>query len=197
MAKYESPDIGDRVVQAEAVVALALEAFEGQNWPPLVELTDADSILALKSQYLTMKRAMKSPFPSAPEEIESSEFDESFKEFLRQRRHFGELAGITSMAEAEALDDEGFLTRWAQARNPEYLVNGVEPWHRDHVLQRRVVVGSVAILPDAAAVVVRARDSVGLSALACYQLIAVLGDNTGEWRLDAASGWLGLADMYA
>ena len=194
--RHESPGIGDRVVEAEAVVAEALAAFEGQRWPRLVELTDADSVVALKSQYLHLKRSNIGPYPTDPAEIDATELGEEFKEFLRSRRQFGELAGITSIEQAEALDCGEFLTRWAQARNGEYLVDGAEPWHREQILQRREVVGSVAILPDTVAVLVRTLDSVGLSALACYELIAVLGDGAGEWRLDAANGWLGLADTY-
>lgn len=194
--RYQSPDIGDRVVEAEAVVAEALQAFEGQNWRRLVELTEADSIVALKSQYLVTKRTGTNPFPMDAVEIEASDLEESFKEFLRNRRQFGELAGITTIEQVEALESDEFLTRWAQARHGEYLVDGVSPWHKNHVLQPRAVVGSVAILPDTVAVLVRKTNTAALSTLACHDLIAVLGDNTGDWRLDAASAWLGLADMY-
>ncbi|QJR34702.1 hypothetical protein [Gemmatimonas groenlandica] len=191
------PDIGDRVPRAEAVVAAALDAFEKQDWPRLIALTDAGSLVTLKSRYLAMKRielGREPPFGAT--EMELGEVPSELEEWWRNRRQFGELAGITEIEHAEALDDTEFLLRWAQARHPQYLVDGVSPWHpRDHV-ERRSVVGSVALLPDTVAVVVRAAETHPLTTLAALSMIAVLGDNTGDWALDASSGWLGLADSY-
>lgn len=191
------PDIGDRVPSAEAVVAAALTAFEAQDWLPLIALTDEGSLVTLKAQYLNSRRTSLSQPPIFDTaEFASDDMPEELAEWARNRREFGELAGITTLEQAEALSDAEFLVRWAQARNPEYLVDGVSPWHPGHSLQRRAVVGSVAVLPDTVAVVVRMTETHALSTLATHSMIAVLGDNTGGWTLDASSGWLGLADIY-
>lgn len=191
------PDIGDRVPTAEAVVAAALTAFEEQHWLTLIALTDAGSLVTLKTQYLNAKRTSLSRpplFDAAA--LASDDMPEELAEWARNRREFGELAGITTLEQAEALSDAEFLVRWAQARNPEYLFDGGSPWHPGHSLQRRAVVGSVAVLPDTVAVVVRMTESHALNTLGTHSMIAVLGDNTGGWTLDASSGWLGLADIY-
>lgn len=190
------PDSGDRVPAAEAVVAEALAAFEAQDWSRLVELTDAGSVGTLRMQYLDGKRTEGTPAQfAAAEELLGCEVPESVKEAARGPLRFGELAGITTLEQAEALTEAEFLVRWAQARHPHYLVDGIAPWNNAY-LERRAPIGSVAFLPDTVAVVVRATHLVALNTLAGLSMIAVIGDNQGGWALDASSGWLGLADIY-
>jgi hypothetical protein len=192
------PNIGDRVPRAEAVVAAALQAFEAQDWLRLIELTDAGSLETLKAQYLASKRrALTEQALFDASELTTGDITEALADWAHNRRQFGELAGITEIEQAEALNDTDFLMRWAQARHPHYLVDGVSPWHPRDYLERRAVVGSVALLPDTVAVVVRATESCALNTLGTTSMIAVLGDNIGGWALDASSGWLGLADLYA
>ena len=191
------PEVGDRVPAAETVVAAALHAFESQEWDRLVELTDAGSLETLRTRYLEMRRKMP-PFPKLdlgdmykPEFREEAE--QEFRAHLENRRDFGELAGVLSLADAQALDAAEFLRRWAQARHPEYLFDGRTPWYHKGKLKRRVVVGSIATLPDTVGVMVREADSV--IEVHAHEFIAVLGDNRGGWTLDAESGWLGMGDM--
>ncbi len=54
----------------------------------------------------------------------------------------------------------------------------------------------MALLPDTVAVIVRMTDTHPMNTLAAHAMIAVLRDNRGGWSLDAANGWLGLADFY-
>lgn len=190
------PEVGDRVPAAEAVVAEALQAFEAQNWSRLVALTDADSLVSLRANYLIRKREMERLRADTMPAVSADELPPAFAAYLANRKTFGELAGIRSFEEVESLGTHEFLVRWAQARHPEYLVDGEAPWNADGFLSRRITIGSVAILPDTAAVVVRATGSVALNALATLSMIAVLGDNRGAWYLDAETGWLGLADWY-
>jgi hypothetical protein len=190
------PEVGDRVPAAEAVVAEALQAFEAQKWSRLIALTDADSLASLQTNYLIRKREMERLRAESMPDVSLHELPPAFAEYLANRKTFGELAGIRSFEEVEALGTHEFLIRWAQARHPEYLVDGEASWNTDTLPIRRVTVGSVAILPDTAAVVVRATGSVAINALATLSMIAVLGDNRGGWYLDAATGWLGLTDWY-
>jgi hypothetical protein len=105
---------------------------------------------------------------------------------------FHELAGVSTLEEAEALGVVDFMVRWAQARHDGYLTaHGVGA---TGFARERVVVGSVAILPDTVAVLVRTVNVASLQPLATLGLVAVLGDGRGEWRLDAQNAWLGLAD---
>jgi hypothetical protein len=69
-----------------------------------------------------------------------------------------------------------------------YLVDGAAPWNAAHEMVRRVAVGSVALLPDTVAVIVRMTDTHPLNTLRAHAMIAVLGENRG--------GWLGLADWF-
>jgi hypothetical protein len=192
------PVIGERVPQAEAVVAAALHAFEAQDWRRLITLTDPGSIETLKTGYLAGKRvAMRQPPMFDLADFASGEIPEELRQWALTRRQFGELAGITTLDQVEALDHAEFLVRWAQARHPHYLVDGVSPWHPGHVLNRREVMGSVAVLPDTVAVLVRATEVHAINTLGGLSLVAVLGDNAGGWSLDASSAWLGLVDAYA
>src|SRR4029434_7589760 len=96
------------------------------------------------------------------------------------------------LEEAEALGTTEFMVRWARARHEFYLVGrgaGGTGHTRD-----RVVIGSVAILPDTVAVVVRSVNVTSPQPLGPIGMIAVLGDGRGEWRLDARHMWLGFAD---
>jgi hypothetical protein len=179
----------------------------------------------LKTQYLQMKRWRRELDAKQAQAMDEQQWDfsdvkpelreEYAREFLAlmaQQRElmtkqhaFGELAGVRSFDEVEALTPAEFLIRWAQARHAEYLVEGKEPWHPNETLQRRSVVGSVAVLPDTVAVVVHRAQTPGprragvqyVHWIQGHSLIAVLGDNRGVWALDAAAGWLGLRDMYA
>jgi len=191
------PDIGDRVPLAESVVTNALHAFEGQDWTRLIALTDAGSLVTLKTMYLQQKRwllAQRPPFDAA--DLASPDIPADIKEWALNRRQFGELAGITTLDHAESLEHAEFLMRWAQARHPQYLVDGIAPWHPGDSLVRREVIGSVALLPDTVAVLVRATEVHAFNTLGGLSMIAVLGDNAGGWELDASSGWLGLADGF-
>jgi hypothetical protein len=191
-----SPDVGDRVPPAEQVVADAFKAFEAQEWQRLVELTESDSIVALRKTYVAHKSRPEVVFPMPDPGVTLSETDERVMEYFASRKKFGELAGITTMQQVDALSNEEFLIRWAQARDYRYLVNGVAPWHDQTPDQPRVVVGSVAVMPDLVAVVVRVLGTAALNSLGTYSMVAVLGDGAGTWHLDAATGWLGLADFY-
>ena len=191
------PDAGDRVPAAEAVVGAALHAFESQEWDTLVALTDAASLETMRTGYLEMRRQMPPFLPPLdigdmykPEFREEAE--KEFRAIFENRREFGELAGVMSLAEAEALDSAEFLRRWAQARHPEYLFDGKVPWYHDGKLKRRVVVGSIATLPDTVAVMVR--ETEGVIEVHAHEFIAVLGDNRGGWLLDAED-WLGLGGL--
>ncbi len=190
------PEVGDRVPAAEAVVAEALRAFEEQDWSRLVVLTDSDSLVSLQTNYLIQKREMERLRAETMPDVSPDALPPAFAEYLANRKTFGELAGIRSFEEVEALGTHECRVRWAQARHPEYLVDGEASWNTDNLPIRRVTVGSVAILPDTVAVVVRRTDSVALNSLATLSMIAVLGDNRGGWYLDAATGWLGLTDWY-
>ncbi len=190
----DRPEVGDRVPGAEAVVATALKAFEEQEWATLVSLTDAGSLESLRAQYVVLKREMLRRLAENPMPVD--ELPPEFREWLAQRRQFGELAGVLSLHEAESLNAAEFLIRWAQARHPGHLVDGIAPWNPGGTLRRRVVVGSVALLPDTVAVLVREPDTGSQSALGTAALIAVLGDNRGGWALDAAQGWLGMVDGF-
>lgn len=190
------PDVGDRVPVAEQVVADALNAFEAQDWQRLVELTDRDSVVALRKSYVELKSLPDIAFPTPEFGVPLSEIDAGVMDYFASRKKFGELAGITTMEQVEALSNDEFLIRWANARDNRYLVNGVEPWHVNPSALPRAVVGSVAVMPDVAAVVVRQLDAYSTQALATYSMIAVIGDGAGAWHLDAASGGLGLVDSY-
>ena len=58
----------------------------------------------------------------------------------------------------------------------------------------RIVIGSVAILADTVAVLVRTLNVAYSQPLAPLGMVAGPGDGRGDWRLDAQNGWLGLAD---
>ena len=105
------PTRGDRVPAAEAVVAEALMAFEAQHWSRLVELTDAGSLETLMTRYLASQRDTSIP-PLAVELGFLAELAEARKEWLSKRPRLGELAGITTIEEAEALSPAEFLTRF-------------------------------------------------------------------------------------
>ncbi|MBY0491343.1 MAG: hypothetical protein K2R93_15980 [Gemmatimonadaceae bacterium] len=108
--------------------------------------------------------------------------------------HCHEFPKTPAGREAEALSPAAFLTWWGQAQHPHDLVDGASPWN-DTILERREVIGSVAILPDTVAVVARPTEIVCLDTLGVC-MIAALGDNQGGWGFDASCGWLGLADRY-
>ncbi|MBK8247153.1 MAG: hypothetical protein IPK85_07155 [Gemmatimonadetes bacterium] len=186
------PEIGDRVPGAEAVVAAALAAYEQQQWSLLVDLTDRDSLEELRQRFLEEKRQSWMHEWEVP-----AGFPDELVGFLQLAPPgpptFHELAGISTLEEAVALSPSEFLIRWAQARHEEYLsVQGGMP--PDPRTTARVVLGSVALLPDAVAVVVRSVNVCSRDVLGNTQLIAVLGSGRGEWRLDAACAWLGLVD---
>jgi hypothetical protein len=194
---YEAPDIGDRVRAAEAVVAEALAAFHAQEWEGVVALTDADSIEKLRRAYLQHK-AMRAPPPTQSWEP-ADPFREELRELLEGMAElpitFHELAEVTTFEEAEALSAAEFMVRWAQARHAGYLAaHGRGDATPTHWVER-VVLGSVAILPDMVVVLVRSLNLSSSQPLAPLGLIAVLGNGRGEWRLDAESAWLGLADF--
>jgi hypothetical protein len=105
---------------------------------------------------------------------------------------FHELAGVSTYEEADALGVAEFMVRWAQARHGGYLAaHDTSP---AGFTGERVVIGSVAILPDTVAVLVRTVNVASSQPLAPLGLVTVLGDGRGEWRLDAQHAWLGLAD---
>ena len=191
----EPPEIGDRVRAAEAVVAAALAAFHAQEWEVVIALTDTDSIENLRRTYLDEK-AGRFAFPPRSSWEPADPFLEEMEELLAmmpdQPVTFHELAGVSTLEEAEALGVTEFMVRWAQARHDGYLAAlgvGAVGFARE-----RVVIGSVAILPDTVAVLVRTVNLASSQALAPLGLVAVLGDGRGEWRLDAEHAWLGLAD---
>ena len=193
--RSEPPEIGDRVRAAEAVVAAALAAFQAQEWEVVIALTDADSIENLRRSYLDEK-AGRFALPPRQSWEPADPLIEEIEEFLatqpEQPVTFHELAGVSTLEEAEALGVTDFMVRWAQARHDGYLAAhgvGAVGFARE-----RVVIGSVAILPDTVAVLVRTVNVASLQPLATLGMVAVLGDGRGEWRLDAQNGWLGLAD---
>lgn len=191
----EPPEIGDRVTAAEAVVATALAAFQAQEWEVVIALTDADSVENLRRSYLDEKAGRLALPPRStwePKDPLLEEIEEFLATMPEQPITFHELAGVSTLEEAEALGVAEFMVRWAQARHDGYLAAygaGGTGFERE-----RVVVGSVAILPDTVAVLVRTVNVASLQPLATLGLVAVLGDGRGEWRLDAQYGWLGLAD---
>lgn len=190
------PEIGDRVPGAEALVTAAFSAFDAQNWTRLIELTDPGSLVTLKAHYIEMKRIQLDQPPALDEAaLASDEIPRSLRDWILNRKVFGELAEITTMEEVIALDYPEFLTRWAQARHPRYESTDGGPWNPQVSVEPRAVVGSVAILPDTAAVLVRMTKVEPLNTLATISLIAALGDNAGGWTLDASSGWLGMFDF--
>ena len=191
----EPPEIGDRVQAAEAVVAAALGAFEAQEWEVAIALTDADSIENLRREYLDEKagRSALPPFSSLqPADPFLEQLDELLATMPDRPITFHELAGVSTLEEAEALGTTEFMVRWARARHEFYLVGrraGATGYTHD-----RVVIGSVAILPDTVAVLVRDVSATSPQPLGTLGMIAVLGDGRGEWRLDARHMWLGFAD---
>ena len=191
----ESPEIGDRVRAAEAVVAAALAAFHAQEWEVVTALTDADSIENLRRHYLDEK-AGRFALPPRQSWEPVDPFLEELEELLAtmpdQPVTFHELAGVSTLEEAEALGVAEFMVRWAQARHDGYLV--AHGFGAMGLMRERVVVGSVAILPDTVAVLVRTVNFVSSQPLALIGMVTVLGDGRGEWRLDAQHAWLGLAD---
>jgi hypothetical protein len=191
----EQPEIGDRVRAAEAVVAAALAAFQAQEWEAAIALTDADSIESLRRSYLDEK-AGRFALPPRQSWEPADPFLEEIEEFLAMMPDepvtFHELAGVSTLEEAEALGTAEFMVRWARARHDGYLAaHGEGP---RTLTSERAVIGSVAILPDTVAVLVRTLNVAYSQPLAPLGLVAVLGDGRGEWRLDAQHGWLGLAD---
>lgn len=191
----EPPEIGDRVRAAEAVVAAALAAFQAQEWEVVVALTDADSIAELRRRYLENKARRLAPPLHVSWEADDPEA-EAMRELLAQMAEmpvtFHELAGVSTLEEARALDATEFMVRWAQARHAGYLeAHGLREagW-----MPERVVVGSVAVVPDTVAVLVRIVNVLDSHPIGALGLIGVLGDGRGEWRLDAELSWLGLAD---
>ena len=191
----EPPEIGDRVKAAEAVVAAALAAFQAQEWEVVIALTDADGIENLRREYLDEK-AGRFPLPPGPSSEPAARFLEQLDELLASMPDrpitFHELAGVSTLEEAEALGTTEFMVRWARARHELFLsTRGADAagFTRD-----RVVIGSVAILPDTVAVLVRSVNAVSPQPLGTIGMVAVLGDGRGEWRLDARHMWLGFAD---
>ena len=191
----EPPEIGDRVRAAEVVVAAALAAFQAQEWEVVIALTDADSIENLRRAYLDEK-AGRFELPPRSSWEPADPFLEVIDEWLAmmpdQPITFHELAGVSTLEEAEALGTTEFMVRWARARHDGYLAAhgaGATGFTRE-----RVVIGSVAILPDTVAVLVRDVNVASSSPLGTLGMVAVLGDGRGEWRLEARHGWLGLAD---
>jgi hypothetical protein len=189
------PEIGDRVQDAEAVVAAALVAFQAQEWEVVIALTDADGIGNLRREYLDEK-AGRFDLPPLSSLQPGNSLLEGLDEMLASMPDrpitFHELAGVSTLEEAEALGTTEFMVRWAQARHDGYLKahgGGVSGFDRE-----RVVIGSVAILPDTVAVLVRSVNAVSPQPLGTIGMIAVLGDGRGDWRLDARHMWLGFAD---
>ncbi len=117
----EPPEIGDRVRAAEAVVAAALAAFRAQEWQAVTALTDADSIENLRRHYLDEKAgrfALRPPRESGePADPFLEAFDESLAAMPDRPVTFHELAGVSTLEEAEALGVAEFMVRWAQARH--------------------------------------------------------------------------------
>ena len=193
--RAEPPEIGDRVRAAEAVVAAALAAFQAQEWEVVTALTDADSIEKLRRSYLDGRARQSAPRP--PQSWRPTDPDQVDLDYLEgliadMPITFHELAGVSTLEEAEALSAEEFMVRWAQARHDGYLA--AHGGHAAGMTVQRAVLGSVAMLPDTVVVLVRAVN-VGFSQpLAPLGMVAVLGDGCGEWRLDAQYSWLGLAD---
>jgi hypothetical protein len=190
----EPPEIGDRVRAAEAVVAAALAAFQAQEWEVVIALTDADGIENLRREYLDEKagRSTLPPLSSLQPDPFLEQLDELLATMPDRPITFHELAGVSTLEEAEALGTTEFMVRWARARHELYLSArgaGATGFTRD-----RVVIGSVAILPDTVAVLVRSVNAVSPQPLGTIGMVAVLGDGRGEWRLDARHMWLGFAD---
>jgi len=189
----EPPEIGDRVRAAEVVVASALAAFEAQEWETVTALTDADSIETLRREYLDEKaRRFAVPPPTwGATDPDQEELNELLAQMADLPITFHELAGVATLEEAEALGVAEFMVRWAQARHEGYLTaHGLA----SGFARTRVVLGSVAVLPDTVVVLVRAVNVGSPQALAPLGLVVVLGDGRGEWRLNAQNAWLGLAD---
>ena len=192
----EPPEIGDRVRAAEAVVAAALAAFQAQEWEGVIALTDSDSIENLRREYLDEKAGRFEQLPPGPGSEQAARFLEKIDELLStmpdQPITFHELAGVSTLEEAEALGTTEFMVRWAQARHEGYLAaHGADA---TGFRRERLVIGSVAILPDTVAVLVRDVNGTSPQPLGTLGMIAVLGDGRGEWRLDARHAWLGFAD---
>jgi hypothetical protein len=115
-----------------------------------------------------------------------------------------DLYGIDPLAVA-ALSDEEFLHAWAAARFP---VNQVERALREHgypnakqlaaeypvVTSVRTVLGAVPDREGRSLVVVRSEieGADPASGMASYDLVAVVREDSGMWRLEMSEGWLGL-----
>ena len=183
----ERLEIGDRVPAAERVVASALEAFEAGRWNELYDFTDRDTLAKLMQKFMRTKeeRINRPPPPDSWEPL--SPMEEEVREMLRMAAElpvtFYDLAHVRSIDEARALDPRAFIARWAEAR-----YDGAGRGARDGVpASSRVVVGSLAILPDYAMVVTRWTQTGSTSPLHVLSNIGVIGDGRGEWRLDASA----------
>ena len=109
---------------AEAVVAAALAAFHAQEWEVVTALTDADSMENLRRHYLDEKAGRFAlPPRESWEPVDSflEELDELLATMPEQPVTFHELAGVSTLEEAEALGVAEFMVRWAQARHDGYL----------------------------------------------------------------------------
>jgi hypothetical protein len=183
------------VQAAEAVVAAALAAFRAQDWEGAVALTDADAIENLRRSYLDEKAGRFGLPPRSswePADGFLAQMEELMAMMADEPVTFHELAGVSTIEEAEALGVKEFMVRWAQARHDGYLA--AHGGRATGFSDERVVIGSVAILPDTVAVVVRTLNVAYSQPLAPIGMVTVLGDGRGEWRLDAQHGWLGLPD---
>lgn len=186
----ERPEIGDRVFAAERAVTATITAFRAQEWDRLYDFTDADTTAKLMAEYLGGKeRRVNRQLPPLTWEALTPE-EEEMREFARMAAErpvtFHELARIASLEEARALSSREFLARWAEAR---------KRWELEVHSGERVVIGSVAILPDYAMVVTRYTKTGSFHPMHVLCNVGVMGDGNGIWGLDASAQWFGLMDI--